>query len=480
MIKRTVIFLVALLSLSAINSFAAITDVAISDNTIAITGTGFGANSQDFEWTGGNIENGVVGEHFAKDGWSNEQDSITCRYDSTTAHSGNKSVLFRYDDALYDVVSSSSLEYEYPNPVSEMYFTFYVRLDRYDSDEIQSFQWKNPRIKNLSGYNLVVPGSSGIYGDMWWYGDNYYLSNRGWGNNAWSVTRNGVTYSPWGFQGHSDAFVFNEWQRVEYWWKKSSANGAADGVYEARRVGYSGEIITARYDLVTHDATNADQDYRYILLGQYYGNLKNADGSEFTGSRHMDVRFDDIYISQSRARVEMGNASTFAACTHREIQPALTWSDTGITGTFNQGSFETGDTVYFFVVDEDGIPSDGYPVTIGGEPVIANPIVEILTESGQTTTASVFTITGTATADTGQTISGVTCSGQTVTPDDGTWDEQSEAFTCLANLALGENTLVFIGSDGTRTGGDSITVTRIQKTSKINGSATIKNATIHQ
>ena len=104
----------------------------------------------------------------------------------------------------------------------------------------------------------------------------------------------------------------------------------------------------------------------------------------------------------------------------------------------------------------------------------------IITESGQTTTASILTITGTATADTGQTISGVTCSGQTVTPDDGTWDEQSEAFTCLANLALGENTLVFIGSDGTRTGQDSITVTRIKKTSKINGSATIKNATIHQ
>ena len=64
------------------------------------------------------------------------------------------------------------------------------------------------------------------------------------------------------------------------------------------------------------------------------------------------------------------------------------------------------------------------------------------------------------TGDTGQTISGVTCSGQTVTPDDGTWDEQEEAFTCLANLAIGENTLVFVGSDGTRSGSDSVTITR--------------------
>ncbi len=85
------------------------------------------------------------------------------------------------------------------------------------------------------------------------------------------------------------------------------------------------------------------------------------------------------------------------------------------------------------------------------------------------------------TADTGQTISGVTCSGQTVTPDDGTWDEQSEAFTCLANLALGENTLVFVGSDGTRTGQDSISVTRteVENISKIHGKSVIKNAIIH-
>ena len=52
------------------------------------------------------------------------------------------------------------------------------------------------------------------------------------------------------------------------------------------------------------------------------------------------------------------------------------------------------------------------------------------------------------------------CYGQTVTPDDGAWDEQIESFTCLANLSIGENVLTFVGSDGTRTGNDSITITR--------------------
>lgn len=123
--------------------------------------------------------------------------------------------------------------------------------------------------------------------------------------------------------------------------------------------------------------------------------------------------------------------------------------------------------------------AEGDPDWIGGAaPTPENPVVEILTASGQTTTASVFAITGTATADIGQTISGVTCSGQTVTPDDGVWDEQSESFTCLANLALGENTLAFVGSDGTRTGSDSIVINRTSSITKITN-VTLQGTTVN-
>lgn len=254
----------------------------------------------------------------------------------------------------------------------------------------------------------------------------------------------------------------NEWHYYQFAIKQDAVNGSC-------LIWIDGQQVASETAMTTFET---GEIVKSLTLGWYMGNN--------VGDGTASLYFDDVYIDNSWKRVEVGDNAIYANCTHREIQPAITWSDTGITGTFNQGSFETGDTVYVFVVDEEGVPSDGYPVTIGGEPSIANPVVEILTESGQTTTASILTITGTATADTGQTISGVTCSGQTVTPADGTWDEQSEAFTCLANLALGENTLVFIGSDGSRTGSDSITVTRIKKTSKINGSATIKNSTIHQ
>ena len=243
------------------------------------------------------------------------------------------------------------------------------------------------------------------------------------------------------------------WQMTAVEWQRSSIDGNDAVMYRY----LSDSVGTLAINKITKTGFNTRTTAVNRNLLSFQFGLMNTNSDELAD---VTMYYDDIYIDNSWARVEIGDNAVYANCAHREIQPAATWSDTSITGTFNRGSFNNGDTVYFFVIDENGIPSAGYPVTIGGEPVIANPIVEILTESGQTTTASVFAITGTATADTDQTISGVTCSGQTVTPDDGTWDEQSEAFTCLASLALGENTLVFIGSDGTRIGSDSVAVTR--------------------
>jgi hypothetical protein len=440
MIKKILI----LILLAPSVCFGAISEVSIVGGSFTISGSDFGSNSEG-EWLGDNIEDGVEGEPFTKTSWNNYYNN-KATYSDTDKHSGSKSILFDF----YDNVYARALVFDYgATEVTESYMTAWVKIQK--NDDAHTFQWKNWKIKDTPGYDFQTT----IYGENWHY------DTTGWGNTSVMVMRNTITDQSSKRTVVKDGFLLNEWQRLEAYYKKSSALGVNDGVFEWRRVGRaSGEVIVSNYNIITHDSTNENQLYRYIFLGHYYGNLLNSDSSPYAGIRDAEIYYDDIYISRSRSRIEIGNHAVFANCTHREIQPAITWSDTGITGTFNQGSFNNGDTVYFFVVDEDGIPSDGYPVTIGGDPSIANPIVEILTESGQTTAASVFIITGTATADTGQTISGVTCSGQTVTPNDGTWDEQVESFTCLANLSLGENVLIFIGSDGTRTGSDSITITR--------------------
>jgi len=76
--------------------------------------------------------------------------------------------------------------------------------------------------------------------------------------------------------------------------------------------------------------------------------------------------YDDIYYSYTQARVELGNAATYAASTHREVQLPKSWTDGEITFTVNKGSFPSASNQYLFVIDQSGAASPGRPVAIDG------------------------------------------------------------------------------------------------------------------
>jgi hypothetical protein len=101
-----------------------------------------------------------------------------------------------------------------------------------------------------------------------------------------------------------------------------------------------------------------DNNFRSVWLGRYMGN--------YTGDLRTTLYYDDVYLDDSWARVEIGDAPTWSACTHRETQASSAWSDGSVTVTVNQGSFANGQGAYLFVVDADGVAGAGFPVTIGG------------------------------------------------------------------------------------------------------------------
>lgn len=77
---------------------------------------------------------------------------------------------------------------------------------------------------------------------------------------------------------------------------------------------------------------------------------------------------DDCYISNTQARVMLGNSPQFSSCNHREIQVPYTWTDGSITINCNQGSFTPGGTAYLYVIDADGnVNTNGYPIQLGNE-----------------------------------------------------------------------------------------------------------------
>lgn len=93
------------------------------------------------------------------------------------------------------------------------------------------------------------------------------------------------------------------------------------------------------------------------------------------------------------------------------------------------------------------------------------------------TTESSVEIEGTYTVDSELTVDTVTW---TLGESSGFCVAALGVFSCTVPVELGANSIVFTVTDSNAgTANDSITVTRIKKTSKINGSATVKNATIH-
>lgn len=76
--------------------------------------------------------------------------------------------------------------------------------------------------------------------------------------------------------------------------------------------------------------------------------------------------FDDVYVAigtGARARVEIGDAATYAACKNLSITTVTSWGDTSITATIRQGSFPNFNNAYLYVIDANGnVNINGYPL----------------------------------------------------------------------------------------------------------------------
>ena len=88
--------------------------------------------------------------------------------------------------------------------------------------------------------------------------------------------------------------------------------------------------------------------------------------------------FDDVYIDNTSARIELCTLSSWeliqSTGAHCEIQiPHTTWDDNSLEFTVNLGSFTQDDIdggLLLFVIDENGVVSNGFAVTVDISPII--------------------------------------------------------------------------------------------------------------
>lgn len=144
---------------------------------------------------------------------------------------------------------------------------------------------------------------------------------------------------------------YNQWVRVELYIKEGYSDGRVTLTTHT-----NGAIQNVIDRTTATNSLNAALHYRDVMFDEF--NRVNSDV--------ITVDHDLIYIDNTRARVEIGNRSTWNACTYREVQIPTAWSANSISVTVNQGAFSAGQQAYLYVIDPNGVASSGLPITIGG------------------------------------------------------------------------------------------------------------------
>jgi len=219
-------------------------------------------------------------------------------------------------------------------------------------------------VNNLKGAflekNLPTNPSTGLIYVSWWW--KPYTSPVGGNHSSKFLSLSDQSDIP------GKTFSWTQMHNYVYingcgpgYWKDWSGNVNQWNFHEAIMI-----TSQKKYYLYVNGSllTNADWSE---CSGSISYNQVNAIGWDGGGSYppQLTTWMDDIYVDNTLARVMIGNASTLAASTHREMQIPSEWSDSSIRVKVNQGSFAIGDTPYLYVVDENGVMnSSGYPITI--------------------------------------------------------------------------------------------------------------------
>jgi hypothetical protein len=333
---------------------------ALNDGaTLTITGSGFGTKSQAAPLHFDRFESGTAGASLTTSNTptvGNPYISVSTlppKYDST-AFSGSKSLLMDYTQDT--TTSGIDARVSLGGVRQEVYYSYRMRKTIVGTQNTSSGDWniKFARV-GPAVTNFDVATNAPIF-------DNYSEIN---GTAQSGPT--GITIREYGSSDNVAWFgaplSWDAWHRLEGYCKLPSPFNTNTGERYCKRNG-----ISAGTNSSYPGGNFADPNATGISTSAYEG----APWNTFTGSTgflgferfitpfycrqsySIKLWIDELWIDSTQARVEIGNAATWNACTKRSPQPATAWSNTSITVTLNKGDQTAGQTAYAFVVTTDG------------------------------------------------------------------------------------------------------------------------------
>jgi hypothetical protein len=157
------------------------------------------------------------------------------------------------------------------------------------------------------------------------------------------------------------------WHCIQVQYSENSGVGQTNGTMRLWIDGVLRDSATTLDTNVVGDGTYIDK--RPYIIG-FYDSWSPSDASV----ANMYAYYTDLYVDTSWSRIELGNAATYAACTHREMLMPTAWSASSISAKVNQGSFASAQAAYVYVIDANGnVNANGFKVTIGGAATAPRP-----------------------------------------------------------------------------------------------------------
>lgn len=346
----------------AVPSISGVQGIIVNGGIITVNGDGFGSTGPHIALFD-DFEKGINGKIISTSTGSaqinqwyllDSKVSKRPKYSTDYAHSGLKSVLI---DCSTDNASEGGrwFEADIGKITSQVYVQYWIYVP-------------------VGGY---VPGAGGPHGGNW---KTILISGRPWPASDFTqvLLGNDFPYAGWGFIGGL------------FWYKGSGLSGMtattggyhdpgycslniAKGTWHRLEVFLFGSLSGDGYMYTAE--VSANQPWRIVGAKSNATTLHSGDAWNLVrfpayvrGDALSKVYYDDIYIATGIAalsRVEIGNKATYVKCTNLAVITPISWSSTSITALVRQGSFQTGQMAYLFVVDSTGNVSTGHPIIVG-------------------------------------------------------------------------------------------------------------------
>jgi hypothetical protein len=341
--------------------------VAATGQTLDIYGTGFGTKTQPTPIRYDDFESGTTVGHLITDDlpWWSRQTSPgqvasiaddSCRPNKTKCGKFVESVDSSDTAVRSDAIYRRNVGFA---STGKMYLNFWSYVDVLGNADGTSSSYQIKFIQTAKDWSPGNPITLPTYEFSHWQ----FASppNSGWYNKTYQANYWDGGGSSTSVSFPQDAFKTPGWYHISVqtdFGTIGSANGST-------KMWVSKPGLSGAYSLVSTSGVKyvVDSGYPdYIKFGWYAGSYYPTTTNTFTTTLY----YDNIYIDNSFARVEIGDSNSYDSCTHREIQIPITWSSDHIQVKFNKGSFPDNQTVYLFVIDENGNPvGNGFPVKTG-------------------------------------------------------------------------------------------------------------------